>query len=389
MAWPWPACAQHKTPPAPQWARAFATEIPTDRTGGKTYAASGARSGSVPVSALFTLGRVLSRTTAPGHLSVLMYHGTTAAPLAIADPCFILRDEFAAQMQWLADMKVDVLPLPEAVASLCSGRLRRPCVALTFDDGYRSNLTQTLPVLERHGFPATVFLTTGLTGTDRTLWPSRLNLALSHSTQDRLIWAGQSFFLSTPEDRIATLARLQQGVKTVAGNAPGAAVAEIEALLGTGEVRVGPDSPFAMMTPDDIGACLRSGLIDFGAHTVSHPLLSRLDDARLTMEISGSIAAVEALTGRACRSFAYPNGQRTDFDRRAIDALRKRGIQTAVAAIEGPNAPTADPMQIRRWGIGPNVSRKRFGGVALNVVPAAIRSNLRHRLGLSRAGAGP
>ncbi|MFN4130050.1 MAG: polysaccharide deacetylase family protein [Paracoccaceae bacterium] len=343
----------------------------------------------VCVSPLFIFGQFLSKVTAPGQLSVLMYHGTISKPLYLPDACFIPLDEFSKQMQWLDEMKVDVLPLPEAVVALCEQRLRRPCVALTFDDGYRSNLTQALPVLERFGFHATVYLTTGLTGTDRTLWPSRLNLALSATAQTSLTWSGLTFALGSQAERAAALQHLQETVKMVAGDAPEHAVTEIEALLGTGEVRVGPDSPFAMMAADDLRSCLRSELINFGAHSVSHPLLSRLDDQRLSEEINGSIDTVEDLTGRSCQSFAYPNGQKKDFDMRSIECLHNRGVRTAVSAIEGPNRPTTDPMQIRRWGIGTDVSRKRFGGVALNVVPEAIRANLSHRFGLAGAGSGP
>ena len=42
-------------------------------------------------------------------------------------------------------------------------------VVLTFDDGYRNNLTAAAPILERHGFSATIFIATGYIGA-RSTW---------------------------------------------------------------------------------------------------------------------------------------------------------------------------------------------------------------------------
>lgn len=63
---------------------------------------------------------------------------------------------FREQMAWLAD-NARVVPLSEAVET-AEG------VAITFDDGYRDNFTEAVPVLEAHGLPATVFAVPGHMG---------------------------------------------------------------------------------------------------------------------------------------------------------------------------------------------------------------------------------
>jgi peptidoglycan/xylan/chitin deacetylase (PgdA/CDA1 family) len=65
-------------------------------------------------------------------------------------------EAFAAQMAWLAAHQ-RVIPLEAAAAG-------EPGVAITFDDGYRDNLINALPILEHYGFPATLFVVSGHLG---------------------------------------------------------------------------------------------------------------------------------------------------------------------------------------------------------------------------------
>lgn len=100
---------------------------------------------------------------------ILMYHALEEAPSAISFP----PGRFAEQMAWLETAGVRVWTLADLHAWLAAGGPPTdPAVVLTFDDGFRSVLTRALPVLTRHGFRATVFLTTGHAG-GRNDWASQ------------------------------------------------------------------------------------------------------------------------------------------------------------------------------------------------------------------------
>lgn len=98
--------------------------------------------------------------------TVIVYHGVGDCPPS-ADPYHLIRPtaEFAWQMGYLARHR-RVIPLAAVVDGTAGTRVptrsdeSRPAVAITFDDGYRSLLTHALPILERHGFPATAFVPT-------------------------------------------------------------------------------------------------------------------------------------------------------------------------------------------------------------------------------------
>ena len=114
--------------------------------------------------------------------TVLAYHGVgTPPPGEDRHNLFVSRQEFERQMDFLARRR-KVVPL----AAVVEGSAGPGSVAITFDDGYRHLLEAALPVLERHGFPATVFVPTQYVGR-RNEWdePSGCDLAIMDAAEVR------------------------------------------------------------------------------------------------------------------------------------------------------------------------------------------------------------
>jgi peptidoglycan/xylan/chitin deacetylase (PgdA/CDA1 family) len=91
--------------------------------------------------------------------TVIVYHAVgTGPPGADWDTLFVSPHAFAWQMSYL-ERRRRVVSLAELTAGVAEHG-GKPAVAITFDDGFRSVLKEAAPVLERHGFPATVFVPT-------------------------------------------------------------------------------------------------------------------------------------------------------------------------------------------------------------------------------------
>ncbi|MBA3909125.1 MAG: hypothetical protein C0524_04375 [Rhodobacter sp.] len=294
-------------------------------------------------------------------LTILCYHGVVRSALPIPDYCFLEASRFQTQMQWLARSHFRVAPLSEAISDLLMGRVTQPTVALTFDDGYRNNVDVALPILQRFNFPATIFLATGLIGSSKTIWPFRILQALQSTAADSVTWGGRSFPLATLAERTAANKSLQSRVKELAPGTPDNAAAEIERLL---EVQENPDidrnSPLAMMDADDVRLGVESGLLEFGAHSVTHPILSALDDDGLRREIDGSVQSIRQMVPKPSRCFAYPNGLPADFDARCITRLQDNGIAFAVSTVQAMNRPGADAYRLGRLCIGCDTTMLKF-----------------------------
>ena len=99
---------------------------------------------------------------------------------------FVSRAAFEAQMAFLA-RTAEVVDLTTLVAGH-ERRGRRPVVAITFDDGYRSVLEHAAPVLARHGFPATIFVPTAFLGRANE-WDEPSDCPLGILTADELLEA--------------------------------------------------------------------------------------------------------------------------------------------------------------------------------------------------------
>jgi peptidoglycan/xylan/chitin deacetylase (PgdA/CDA1 family) len=160
---------------------------------------------------------------------------------------------------------------------------------LSFDDGFRNNLTNAAPVLREHGVPATFFVPTAVIGTN----PS---------------------------------------------------------LMREYCLRIQYPAPIELMTWDDI-ASLRDAGFEIGSHTRTHARFADIsnDPAKLEDEIVGSKRELEARTGATCRTISWPFGKVTDADGPSIDAARRAGYDACFGAFRGTVRPGAtDPFRIPR-----------------------------------------
>jgi len=287
-----------------------------------------------------------------------MFHAVVPEPLEIHDSCFLDRRLFRQQLELISGY-FDVQPLTQAVLRLKAGELTGPTAAITLDDGYYNNYTVAFPELERLGLPASIYVCTGFVDTDRTLWACRILRAVLETRLRSMEWDGQMFGLSDRAAKSETMYRFKKRLKQSQPEKLESEIDEIERLLGFEAGRpVSPDSPFRMLTSGAIAKMAESGLMEFGAHTRTHAILSRLTAAEQGREISSSVEDMSALLQQPCRLFAYPNGNPEDYDENSIAWLRQSEVQVALTAVEGSNRWSEDPLELRREPIGPRDKRR-------------------------------
>ncbi|MDP1853336.1 MAG: polysaccharide deacetylase family protein [Candidatus Omnitrophota bacterium] len=95
----------------------------------------------------------------------------------------------------------------------------------------------------------------------------------------------------------------------------------------------------------------QSGLIALGSHTMTHPVLTKIDESLLDKEISGSKKALEERTGFSVKLLSYPLGAFNESVRRKVI---EAGYKGAVATNPGKNYPNDDIHALKRMRISEN-----------------------------------
>jgi peptidoglycan/xylan/chitin deacetylase (PgdA/CDA1 family) len=252
---------------------------------------------------------------------------------------------FAARMAHIA-RHYRVLSVEELVARLQDGRVPRNALAITFDDGYRDNLTHAAPILKRLGLPATVFLVTGHIDTPHALWFDRLAMAFKTATARRMaLGDGHLLSLGTVNERLGALDTSLAYLKRLPDDERSASVERLIAAL-----RPNPEHPKRLMLSWDEVDALRGLGFSIGAHTVTHPILSRLSADRAWKEIHGSKAAIEKALGDPVRAFAYPNGGPDDYNKTVTRLVQEAGFACALTTRRGLNDTDTPVLELRRGG---------------------------------------
>ena len=262
------------------------------------------------------------------------------------DPFFgaLSTQVFESQVQHIA-RHYEVLPVEELADRMAAGTVPRTAAAITFDDGYRDTLTDAAPILARSGLRATVFLATGFIGTNEVPWYDRLASAFKLSPRSTVsLPSGEELAFETVRERLAALARTRSVLKTLPEEQFQREFDRVLEELGSSD-RPSPEN--AMLTWEDVRA-LRERGFRIGAHTVSHPILSRVTVERARTEIVGSREMIREGCGTVPRAFAYPNGGSSDYTAAVVDVVREAGFTCAVTTRFGLNTARTSRWELYR-----------------------------------------
>ena len=259
----------------------------------------------------------------------------------------ITLEVFERQMRVLADC-FTICRVGELIERIKRDDLPENAVAVTFDDGYRDNYTNAFPILKRYSIPATVCLATDVIGTSRTLWHDDVFTAFRKTTALELpdIGIGTSVL---PLTSIATKLHAQAEVLTHLWSLDTAlrdmAVERLRTALNV--ERRHADTARLMLTWEEVAEMSREG-IEFGAHTGSHPALSKVSLEIAREEIRRSKFSIERILKVPVTTFAYPHGRRGDFTTTTKALIKDAGFDCALTTIFGNNEPGMDLYEMRR-----------------------------------------
>jgi peptidoglycan/xylan/chitin deacetylase (PgdA/CDA1 family) len=243
-----------------------------------------------------SIGEVATTVGADGipkrTLRVLMYHKVNDVE---GNSVTVPVSQFEEQMAQLRELGYTPISLDRVIDHYVDGApLPAGAVLITFDDGYRDNLANAVPILERYGYPAVLFVPIGYLGGRRPL-PHDEHLAVRGIVNPTLDWSE---------------------------------LAELE----------------------------RAG-VRVESHGIGHRPLADLEVDEAAREITLSKLRLEEALGRPVRAFAYVKGSEAHYRLVHLSLLRQAGYDIAFTSISGANGPATDPLQLHRYNVEPYPAR--------------------------------
>lgn len=290
----------------------------------------------------------------PNVLTVLNYHRIDDPFQAGFDTLKInvsaTPHDFALQMDYIKD-HYNVINCEHLVSYLRGDRDLPPRAAMiTFDDGYYDNFSNAYPVLKERNLPAVIFLTTGFIGSDKPFYWDYVSYCFAHTVkrQANLPLLGDCSW-TDEHSRDLIMHKWIETAKKIPETQKQESISQIGNALDV----VFPSQAFnkLYLNWDQVRVMSESGLIEFGSHTVNHPILTRIPVEQAAYEIQESKSKIEKETGRVVNTLAYPNGGQADFSLDVINAAKEIGIELAFSLLPGPTRYTTvkrDAFTVRR-----------------------------------------
>ncbi len=293
---------------------------------------------------------------------ILLYHRIDNDPLD-AQLLAVSPENFEAHLKRLAE-NCKTLPLHQFLAEVSRGIIRPNTMVITFDDGYLDNLTNAVPLLEKYGLHATIFVTSGMVGSDREFWWDALeriffetrllpsDLTINHP-QGTHTWD-----LSTPQGRLKAYDEISANLR----QRPVAEIAQfVDGLLTwAGLSQIGRSS-HRVVNIEQLRQLAASPSIEIGSHTVSHSRLSALPPDQQRQEIFQSKQQLEAIINQPVRLFSYPFGAGGDFTDETVQIVGEAGYEAGIANIQGNITSPVDLYAIPRRLVR-NWTKEEFTG---------------------------
>ncbi|MBN2018003.1 MAG: polysaccharide deacetylase family protein [Candidatus Cloacimonetes bacterium] len=214
------------------------------------------------------------------------------------------------------------VPIPENAA------------VLTFDDGYMNNYTLAFPLLEKYQIPATIFMTMDFIYNSLWIWVNALEYIISKasikhfsiSIPDRGL---VTFTIENEEEKAKVYKQLKEMLKEFHPSMIDNIISELKKNLN---VKIGYNEVinYQMLDESTIKK-MSSPLVDFGSHTLSHPILTRLNTEEVIHEIKDSKEILERILGEEVEYFCYPNG---DYNEEIV-AIVKEHYKAALSTDSG------------------------------------------------------
>jgi peptidoglycan/xylan/chitin deacetylase (PgdA/CDA1 family) len=307
----------------------------------------------------------LARRLTAANPKILCYHGFELRDEASFRPkLFISPALFQRRLDTLKRLGYRVVSLSEAVDALAAGRVRPDSVVITVDDGFASFHSHALPALKRHGFPATVYVTSYYVDKRAPVfrlllqymfWKAEPRLIETSSLQD--VGNGPVNLADAAQAERFMWACIDHGEQHCDEAGRQAMCQQLGGLLGLDMAAIGAAQLMMLMTPQQLRDARQSGVeIELHTHRHRFPIERRLE-AQAELDNNRAVLAAWLGPDWRPRHFCYPSGE---WDRCQWAWLDAMGLASSTTCEPGLNSSGTPHHALHRFLDGEDVHEVEF-----------------------------
>ena len=244
-----------------------------------------------------------------------------------------------------------VLSLATVIESLNNKKPLPPnAVVITIDDGYADTYEFALPLLKQFNFPATLYVVTDFLDGKNWIWTDLMPYVLLNTKND----SAQVKFENTEKieakltdqrQRIEFAGRLNARLKQLPNEQKDAKIKEIAASLKI-EIPLHPLPDYAPITWQQARQMDAENL-KIESHTVTHPILTKINQTQLNFEIQASKKRLEEVLDKEIEHFCYPSGSLNETVQKSVE---NAGYKSAMTSAYGFNNTRSNQLLLNRIG---------------------------------------
>jgi peptidoglycan/xylan/chitin deacetylase (PgdA/CDA1 family) len=282
-----------------------------------------------------------------GSLCVVNYHGILPLGYTVSDPlqdgALITAENFRRQLRLLKSHYHVVSPTDVLNWAVNDAELPERAVLLTCDDGLVNAVTEVAPILREEDLTC-LFLVLGASAEERprTLWYEELYSLLLAAPSGTFSFdsLGVRLDLGDRSKRRFLWWSLVEQLSQCSPLSRAGFIEKVRAEFGLSE-KWNHDCEsealrrrFSLLTSADLRQLVNQGMT-IGSHTLTHPMLSRQNDALAWNEVFESRKALQKATGQTVWALAYPFGDPPSVSERDVQMAEQAGYACAFMNVGG------------------------------------------------------
>jgi len=241
-------------------------------------------------------------------------------------------------LEYLRRNKYELTSIRELYERLAHGaQSDTRAVAFTIDDGYFDQAQIAAPIFAEFDCPVTTFVTTGFLDQQLWFWWDQIEFIFQTARCSVIsVSIGSKpchYQMDDPGSRAESMADFTGYCKILKTEERHQAIISLAEAADV-EVPLNPPARYVPMTWEALRVAEGQGM-EFGPHTVTHPILSQSSDAQSVCEVNQSWEKLRREAKNPVPVFCYPNGQFTDFGEREIQIVEQAGLCGAVSGVPG------------------------------------------------------